>query len=93
MGGVFFSRKYSRRLHRDPQKFIYKQVNGRNGVHEWLRLTNALRLCDLLWKVYKCHASNREGSFNDIYIHTLCTAVTTMLVYCLLGYKWSKHLK
>ncbi len=31
-------RKYSRRLHTDPQKFkkklSYKQVNGRNGDHE-----------------------------------------------------------
>ncbi len=31
--------------------FPYKQVSGRNGDHEWLRMTNAFILCDLLWKV------------------------------------------
>ncbi len=32
--------------------------------HEWLRMTNAFILCDILWKVQKSHAANREGSFN-----------------------------
>ncbi len=41
----------------------YKQVSGRNGDHEWLRITNAFILCDLLWKVQKSYAANREGSF------------------------------
>ncbi len=44
--------------------FPYKQVSGRNRDHEWCRMTNAFILCDLLWKVQKCHAANREGSFN-----------------------------
>ncbi len=64
--GVFFARKYFRRPHRDPQKFIfpYKQVSGRNNDHEWLRMTNVFILCDLIWKVQKSHAVKREGSFN-----------------------------
>ncbi len=38
----------------------YKQVSWRNGDHEWLRITNAfIILCDLVWKVKKCHAANR----------------------------------
>ncbi len=41
-----------------------KQVSGRNGDHEWLRMTNAFILCDLLWNVHTSHAVNREGSFN-----------------------------
>ncbi len=41
----------------------YKQESERNGDHEWLRMTNAFILCDLLWKVLKKHAANREGSF------------------------------
>ncbi len=44
--------------------FPYKQVSGRNGDHEWLRMTNAFILCDFIWKVQKSHAANREGSFN-----------------------------
>ncbi len=43
--------------------FPYKQVSGRNGEHGWLRMTNAFILCDLVWKVQKSHATNREGSF------------------------------
>ncbi len=44
--------------------FPNKEVSGRNGDHEWLRMTNAFILCDLLWKVQQSHAVNREGSFN-----------------------------
>ncbi len=43
--------------------FAYKQVSRRNGDHEWLRMTNALILCDLVWKVQTSHAANIEGSF------------------------------
>ncbi len=43
--------------------FPYKQVSGRNGDHEWLRMTNAFILWDWVWQVQKCHAANREGSF------------------------------
>ncbi len=62
------SQKYSRRLHREPKKFFfsYKQVSGRNSDHEWCRITNAFILCDLLWKVKKSHAANREGSFKNV---------------------------
>ncbi len=44
--------------------FAYKQVSGRHGDHEWLRMTNAFILCDLVWNVQKSHPANREGSFN-----------------------------
>ncbi len=44
--------------------FPYKQASGKNGDHEWLRMTNAFILCDLVWKVQKSHAANRECSFN-----------------------------
>ncbi len=43
--------------------FQYKQVSWRNCDHEWLRMTNAFILYDLLWKAQKSHAANREGSF------------------------------
>ncbi len=43
---------------------FYKWVSGRNSDHEWLRIANAFILCDLVWKVQKSHAANREGSFN-----------------------------
>ncbi len=43
--------------------FPYKQVSRRNCDHERLRMTNIFMLCDLLWKVQKNHAANREGSF------------------------------
>ncbi len=46
--------------------FAYKQVIRRNGDLEWLRMTNAFILCDLLWKVQKGHTANREGSFNNV---------------------------
>ncbi len=43
--------------------FQYKEVSGRNGDHEWLRMTNAFILCNLVQIVQKSHAVNREGSF------------------------------
>ncbi len=43
--------------------FPYKHVNGRNGDHEWIRITNAFILYDLVWKAEKGHAANKEGSF------------------------------
>ncbi len=48
--------------------FPYKQVSGRNGDHESLRMTNAFILYDLVWKIQLSHAVNREGSFKTIYI-------------------------
>ncbi len=43
--------------------FPYKQISGRIGDYEWLRITNPFILSDLIWKVQKGHAANREGSF------------------------------
>ncbi len=61
---VFFSRKYSRRAHRDPQKFFFYHKNKwEKWWSWWLRMTNAFILCYLLWKVQKSLAANRKGSF------------------------------
>ncbi len=54
--------------HKSPC-FPYKQVSGRNGDYEWLRMINAFILCDLEGKVQKSHAMNREGSFSSVYIN------------------------
>ncbi len=65
-GVVFFSRENTPEGCTGTQKsyfFPYRQVSGRNGDNEWLRITNAFILCDLLWKVQKNHAANRKGSF------------------------------
>ncbi len=62
-----FSQENTPEGHTETHKsklFPYKQVSGRNGDHEWLRMTNAFILSDLVWKVQKSHAANREGSFN-----------------------------
>ncbi len=42
--------------------FSFKQVSD----HEWFRMTKAFILCDLLWKIPKRHAVNREGSFKIV---------------------------
>ncbi len=60
--GSFFSWKYSRRAHRDPQKFI-KTIKWEKWWSWWLRMTNVFILCNVLWKVQKSLAANREGSF------------------------------
>ncbi len=67
LGGNLLKIKYSRRSHRDQQTIIlfpYKQIIGRHDDHQLFRMTNAFILCELLWKVQKSHAVNREGSFN-----------------------------
>ncbi len=64
--------------------FSYKQIIGRNGDHEWLRMTNAFILCDLVWNVEKRCAANREGSFKPvkdddlrhIKLHYTCVVIT-----------------
>ncbi len=63
--GSFFSRKYSRRAHRDPQTFSFfiKTNKWEKWWSWWLRMTNAFILCNLLWKVQKNLAANRERSF------------------------------
>ncbi len=70
MGGVFFSRNTLEGCTETHKSsfFSYKQVSGRNGDHEWLRMTNAFILCDLVWNVQKSHAANREGSFKNTHI-------------------------
>ncbi len=49
--GVFFSRTNTpegcTEIHKSAC-FLYKQVSGRNGDYEWLRVNNAFILCDLL---------------------------------------------
>ncbi len=45
------------------KKIPYKKVSWRKGDQERLRIINAFILCDLLCKVQKSHAANREGSF------------------------------
>ncbi len=70
MGGVF-SQENTPEGHTDTHKssfFPYKQMSGRNDDHEWIRMTNAFILCGLLWKVQKCHAADREGSFKSCLI-------------------------
>ncbi len=65
-GGGVFSQENTPEGHTETHKcsFVpYKQVSGRNGDHECLRMTNAFILCDLVWKVQKRHAVNRERSF------------------------------
>ncbi len=67
---MFFSQENTPKATQRPTKVLfspYKQVNGRNSDHEWrLRMTNGFILCDLLYKVQKSHASNREDSFNKL---------------------------
>ncbi len=49
----------------------YKQVSGRNGNHEWLRITNAFILADLVWKV--------QQSYLQLYEHQQLKAKHTVL--------------
>ncbi len=69
MGGVFsYESTPEGCTESDKSSFFpYKQVRGRNNDHEWLRKTNAFILCDLVWKVQKCHAANRECSFKNLW--------------------------
>ncbi len=64
--GSFFSHKYSRRAHRDPQKFFFFITTSKweKWWSWWFRMTDAFILYNLLWKVQKSLAANREGSFN-----------------------------
>ncbi len=41
-------------------------------------MTNAFILCDLIWKVQKSHAANRECSFNStmLVLHLICRTIT-----------------
>ncbi len=62
LGGVF-SQENTPEGHTNVHFFPHKEVSSENGDHQWLRTTNAFILCDLLWKIQKDHAVNREGSF------------------------------
>ncbi len=67
--GNYFLRKYSRRAHRDPQKFFFifiKSSKWENWWSWWFRMTNAFILCNLLRKVQKSLAANRESSFKEM---------------------------
>ncbi len=79
--GEFFSHENTPERHTETHKssyFPYKQVSGRNGDHEWLRMINTFILYDLLWKVQKSHAANREGSFNLDQLST-----TILIIYAI----------
>ncbi len=71
----------------------YWQLNGKNGDHEWFRMTSAFILCDLLWKVLKSHEANREGSFKGLtdlkVISTTCSITWCMYIALL---EWSPDL-
>ncbi len=51
-GRFFLAKILQNATQRDPQKFIfpYKQVSGRNGDREWLRMTNAFHS---MWFIIK----------------------------------------
>ncbi len=40
--------------------FPYKQISGKNGDYEWLRITNSFIVCDLEWKVQKSQCSEQR---------------------------------
>ncbi len=64
--GIFFSRENTTEGCTEIRKKSFtslKQVSGRNGDHELLRMTNAFILCDLLLNVQNSHVATREGSF------------------------------
>ncbi len=64
-GGVFVLAKILQTAAQRPTKVLfvlYKHVSGINGDHEWLRMTNAFILGDLLWKVQKSHPAKKEWS-------------------------------
>ncbi len=73
-------------MHRDPQKFFfssYKQVSGRNDDHEWLRMSNAFILCDLLWKVQKNHAGTEKEDLNQWTYFDNCVKILISLLCCI----------
>ncbi len=62
--------------------FPYKQISGKYSDHKYLRMTNAFILCDLIWKVQKCHAENREGSLKYIaHIHVIICIINVCQGY------------
>ncbi len=64
----FFLKKILQKAAQRPTKvniFPYKQLSGRNGDHEWLKMTNAFIVSDLVWKIQKSPTENSEGSFKE----------------------------
>ncbi len=63
--GSFFIMKILQKAAQKPHNFIFFiYTSGKNGDHEWCKMTNSFILCDLLWKVQKSHSKNREDGFN-----------------------------
>ncbi len=78
----FFLKKILQQASQRPTTVHFFHINKWVGeMDEWLRMTNALILCDLIWNVQKRHAANRDGSFN----HNLAHKCLTSWVTCYLG--------
>ncbi len=63
----FFSQDNTLEGHTEVHKssfFPYKHASGRNGDHEWLRMTNAFILCDLVWKFKKVMQRTEKVALN-----------------------------
>ncbi len=67
--GEFFLTKILQKSSQGPTKvlFFIKTSKWEKWWWGWLRMTNAFILCNLLWKVQKSLAVNREGRFNKPY--------------------------
>ncbi len=79
----FFLWKYSEELtatHKSSFFFFTKTSKWQKCWSLWLRMTNAFILCNLLWKVQKRLAGNREGSFNGM-INWDYIALTVIICY------------
>ncbi len=63
--------------------FFIKTSNWEKWWSWWLRMTNAFILCNLLWKVKKRLAVNREGSFNCIASNLVLKLVYPVKFACL----------
>ncbi len=69
--GEFFLAKILQKSSQGPTKvhFFHKKTSKwEKWLSWWLRMTNAFILCNLLWKVQKGLAANREGSFNHSHV-------------------------
>ncbi len=63
--GSFYLAKILQKISQRPPKvnFFHKNKSEEKWWSWWLRMTNAFILCNLLWKVQKNLAANRECSF------------------------------
>ncbi len=80
--GEFFLTKILQKSSQGPQKvpFFIKTSKWEKWWSWWLRMTNAFILCNLLWKVQKSLAANREGSFNILSKHSINMYVKVPLI-------------